>query len=161
MFCKSSFSRNPKLFSKNQKCGGPGCRTCPVMTLPKTITVEGVMIRLDFSLNCKSDNVIYMGKCKTCNTTVQCYFGQTCNALRMRFNGHQSCFKTKNLSYVKSALSMHVHNEHLDKFVDKLHNFEFGIIKQVKPMALDRAEDFYIWKTNSDIVGLNRHKVIK
>ena len=37
--------------------------------------------------------------------------------------------------------------------------FSFGIIKKVSPYRLDRLEDFYIWSTDADTIGLNRYKV--
>ena len=130
-------------------------------------------IKLDFSLNCKSDNAIYIGRCKyhpaskskhtlICKDEIQCYFGQTFNECHQRFNGHRicfPCFKLDNNDYEKSGFSMHIFNDHISNFSEKLHNFDLGIIRQVKPSMLDRTEDFYVWSTRADIVGLNRHKV--
>ena len=105
--------------------------------------------------------------CKFCNSPLQGYFGQTCNSFHIRLNGHRSCFKiepslaSQAAPYEKSAFSIHVNAEHFLDFSNKLSNFDFGIIKQVRPIALDRAEDFFVWKTKSDIGGLNRHKVVK
>ena len=56
---------------------------------------------------------------------------------------------------------MHIYSDHVSNFTDKLINYDIGIIKQVKPCMLDRTEDFFIWKTRADIIGLNRHKVRK
>ena len=88
------------------------------------------------------------------------YFGQTCNRLHFRLNGHRSCFKVENLCYEKSALSMHIFTDHLAHFGEKLDNFDFGIVKKVASRDLDRAEDFFIFNSRADIVGLNRYKVI-
>ena len=148
------------------------CKTCPILTLPRQVSYNNLNIKLDFSLDCKSDNVIYIGRCKyhpalksnhslICKDEIQCYFGQTFNEGHHRFNGHRKCFKLENNEFEKSALSMHILNDHISSFSEKLHNFDFGIIKQVKPSMLDRTEDFYIWKTRADLVGLNRHKVRK
>ena len=93
--------------------------------------------------------VLGLKKRLICLDKVQCYFG------------HRGKFKTSNFNYEKSALSMHIFNEHVSTFDEKLDNFEMGIIKQVKQCMLDRAEDFYIYYTKSDIYGINRHKVIK
>ena len=38
-------------------------------------------------------------------------------------------------------------------------NFSFGVIQQVAPCNLDRAEDFNIFNSRSNILGLNRYKV--
>ena len=43
----------------------------------------------------------------------------------------------------------------------ELNNFDFGIVKSVRPVQLDRVEDFYIYSTRADFVGLNRDKVAK
>ena len=76
-------------------------------------------------------------------------------------NGHRGDFKVENSIFEKSALSMHVFNEHIDDFDKKLTNYDLGIIKSVKPSQLDRVEDFYIFKTRADITGLNRYNVTK
>ena len=72
-------------------------------------------------------------------------------------NGHRACFKTTD--FTKSALSNHIYNDHLEKFENKLKSFKFGIIKKVSPFRLDITEDFYIYTTNADTIGLNRYKV--
>ena len=56
---------------------------------------------------------------------------------------------------------MHIFNEHIEDFDKKLTNYDLGIIKSVKPSQLDRVEDFYIFETRADIMGLNRYKVSK
>ena len=156
LFCKASFAQQPKEIKSNQKCGAKKCMSCPIMTLPREIVYNGLKIKLDFSLNCKSEDIIYIARCQhhdasrtdnrlVCIENNQCYFGQTCNECRKRMNGHRNCFKFDNNNYEKSALSMHIFSDHVTKFGDKLNNYELGIIKQVK----------------SDIYGLNRYKVTK
>ena len=172
LFCKSSFAQLPKQMQNNQKCGDKKCMSCPLMTLPKVITYNGLKIKLDFSLNCKSEDIIYIARCQhhdasrtadklVCIDNNQCYFGQTCNECRKRMNGHRNCFKLLNNNFEKSALSMHIFNDHITNFDTKLKNYELGIIKQVKPCMLDRSEDYYIFKTQADLHGLNRYKVNK
>ena len=51
---------------------------------------------------------------------------------------------------------MHVMDSHIEEFGSKLENFDFGIVKSVSPMDLDRAEDCLIYSTEADIVELNR-----
>ena len=53
---------------------------------------------------------------------------------------------------------MDKHPEHFNK---KLDNFDFGIVKSVNPMDLNRAEDCLIFITKADTVGLNRYKCSK
>ena len=90
----------------------------------------------------------------------QFYFGQACNRFHLGLNGHRSCSKIDNLSYEKSALSMHIFTERLSHLGEKLDNFDFGIIWKVAPRNLDKAEDFFIFNSRSDILGLNRYKVL-
>jgi len=87
------------------------------------------------------------------------YFGRTLWTVRTRFNGHRSKFSLN--SYDKSALSFHTYDKHYDKFPDKLNNYEIGIVKMASPNALERLEDYYIFQTRADSIGLNRYKVTK
>ena len=161
LYCKSSFSNILPEVKSNQKCSTTNCKSCHVLTLPRQFSYNDLKVKLDFSLNCKSDNVIYVARCNIClsNNETQLYFGQTCNRFNVRLNGHRACFKTENFTFEKSALSMHIFTEHVSNFNDKLRNFSFGVIQQVAPRNLDRAEDFYIFNSRSDILGLNRYKV--
>ena len=160
LYCKSSFSNILPQVSSNQKCSAPNCKSCNVMALPKQFAYNDLKIKLDFSLNCKSDNIIYVARCNIChfNSESQFYFGQTCNRFHVRLNGHRACFKLDNLAYEKSALSMHIFTDHVSTFDDKLGNFSFGIIQQVAPCNLDRSEDFHVLNSTSDILGKNCHK---
>ena len=55
---------------------------------------------------------------------------------------------------------MHIYENHLERFGDKLKNFDFGIVKSIRPTSLNRLEDYYIYVTKADIVSLNRYKVM-
>ena len=50
---------------------------------------------------------------------------------------------------------------HTDMFGEKLKNFDFGVVKVVNPLDLDRAEDCLIYTTKADTVGLNRYTCSK
>ena len=76
-----------------------------------------------------------------------------------RCNGHRDKFKLN--KYDQSALSLHIYEKHVEYFGEKLNNFDFGIVKRVSPMQLDRVEDNYIFRTEADIKGLNRYKVTR
>ena len=131
------------------------------MNTPKNIYLNKVHIKLDFSLNCASENCIYVALCKNCRAFMSFYFGQTVNVSRIRFNNHRDCFKYDHkCKYKKSAMSLHTYEEHLDQFEFKLANFDVGIIKSVKPTSLNRAEDFFVYSTKADKISLNRYKVI-
>ena len=76
-----------------------------------------------------------------------------------RNNGHRDKFSLN--KYDKSALSMHIHEKHIEHFGDKLNNFKFGVVKHINADKLDRVEDYYIYITQADTTGLNRYKVSK
>ena len=105
-------------------------------------------------------SIIYLALCKLCDDPLclsNFYFGQSVNSLMSRNNGHRGNFKINN--HDKSALSMHVYDKHPENFDKKLLNFDFGVVKSVSPMQLNRVEDSYIFKTEADTKGLNRYKV--
>ena len=122
------------------------------MKEPKKVTLNNVEIKLDFSLNCMTENCIYVALCTICDC--EFYLGKTVNMARTRFNGHRGCFKLKNSKYSDSALSMHIFEAHIEKFGDKLKNFKMGIVKEVKPTSLNRMEDYYIYVTKADTISL-------
>ena len=156
LFAKSAFAQKLCEDKKSQKCHSThGCLTCPVMTMPKTVCVNGLTVNLDFSLNCKSENVIYLFLCKLCPDNKQFYFGQTINSVQDRSNGHRSHFDDG--TYKKSALAFHIWDAHRDQFDKKLNNFTVGVVRSTLPKMLDRAEDFYVSKTDADVVGMNRY----
>ena len=102
--------------------------------------------------------------CKHCcseHGTPEYYFGRTMDKLHERVNGHRTHFKTKNLEYMKSALALHVFENHLDLFSENLENFHLCIIKSTHPKELERAEDYFIWNTRADTIALNRNKPVK
>ena len=68
LFCKSSFAQLPKIIQITQKCGTKNCLSCHVMTLPKEVITNGLKIKLDFSLNCKSLKVIMSSTSPAVNT---------------------------------------------------------------------------------------------
>ena len=162
MFGKSSFSKCLVQESENQECGKGGCLTCGVIGLKKKVTLwkdqpeRKTFLKLDFRCNCITENCIYLYVCKLCKSNEGFYIGQTTNTCRQRANGHRSDFNFKD--YKKSALSYHIYQEHPDHIMEKLNNYELGIIKTRNPMDLDRAEDYFVDLTNADL-SLNRYKV--
>ena len=151
---------------KTQKCGGPGCQSCPFMfDYDEKIVINGMILRLDFTLSCKDQHVIYVAQCQLCNKQTRvykedAYFGQTIQEMHCRMNGHRNKFKIdSSLVFEKSALAMHCFLEHKDDF--SMSNFKLGIVKKVKPTDLDREETFYINKFRTNIWGLNRISVVR
>ena len=158
LFAKSGFARELSILKESQRCSSKGCFTCDNIGIEKSIVLNGFHVKLDFSLDCNTENVIYLYICKHCPDNKEFYFGQTNNCLRERANGHRAGFA--DAKYKKSAMSYHIWEEHRELFHQKLNNFKVGIVKSTSPDLLDRTEDFYVIKTDADVVGLNRYKVV-
>ena len=78
------------------------------MNVPRNVVLlNHVPVKLDYSLNCMSENCIYVAICKICQ--FEFYLGKTINMTRTRLNGHIGCFKTVNFKFNDSALSMHIY----------------------------------------------------
>ena len=145
----------------NQKCGGKGCKTCPLMFEdPKSVTVNGSPTRLDMRLTCKAAGVIYVAKCTICE---ECYFGQTHSPFHIRINGHRSKFKTTGLEFEQSALAYHMFLKHRSANKDDftISNFKVGIVKSGRATDLDRLEEGYIDSYGTRLQGLNRIAVVR
>ena len=160
LFAKSGFAKEMCLSDDTQKCGHGGCLTCDVMDIERTVVINGMSIKLDYSLDCGTEFVIYLYLCEHCDHPCRdgFYFGQSVNCVRTRANGHRAAF-TESL-YKKSALAYHIWDRHREHFHQKLDNFRVGVIKSTSPGDLDRAEDFFVVATEADIKGLNRYKVM-
>ena len=165
----------------SQACGSKGCETCPLLfNLQNDIFVNGLKVILDKSLNCKSKGIIYLAQCLICqakkvdlakelntsegNVLVEdSYLGQTINEGHIRMNGHRDCFKKNNKGEFtkcrKSALSWHCHEEHPDQCDLKM--FKIGFIRACRSIDLDREENRLISKFRTDVIGLNRIKVVR
>ena len=78
------------------------------MDVDKSVVVNGVEVKFDFSLNCGSDCIIYLYLCNHCDDPCKdgFYFGQTVNSMRERANGHRACFNKD--SYMKLTLGFHI-----------------------------------------------------
>ena len=163
LFAKSAFSQLVSPRGTDQRCRTGGCLTCGTMNLDRQPRVRDTTIKLDFSLNCKSDNCIYIAICKHC-VPCEFYVGQTINPLRACFVLAscllRACFQLSNFKYEQSALSLHVFEKHIETFQDKLNNFNLGVITSTSPKDLNRKEDFYIYISKADSISLNRIKVI-
>ena len=160
LFAKSGFAREQFEVGDSQKCGSIGdrCFTCKTIGIENSVVLNDFPVKLDYRLNCNSENVIYLYICKHCPDNKEFYFGQTSNCLRERANGHRACFAEA--KYKNSAMSFHTWEEHRELFHKKLDNFTAGVVKSTSAHMLDRSEDFYVVKTKADLVGLNRYKVM-
>ena len=162
LFQKGGFSQNQIPVKETQHCKSSRCLTARTMNIDKKIQINGIDIKIDYRYDCATKTVIYLAICRLCEDILNLsnfYFGQTVNSLMGRNNGHRDKFSLN--KYDKSALSMHIYEKHIDNFGDKLKNYDFGVVKHVSAVKLDRTEDFYIYITQADTKGLNRYKVSK
>ena len=159
--------RPPSTGVKTQKCGKAKCKTCPFLfTASDNIIVNGMAVFLDFSLNCSDKYIIYIAQCTICsklatqNLNDDTYFGQTVTAMNTRMNNHRAKFVIDSrLLFEKSALSMHCYLAHKSEFSMDL--FKLGIVKQARPVDLNRVEESFIQKYRTNISGLNRIAVVR
>ena len=160
LFAKSGFAKEQCISDDTQKCGHAGCFTCDVMNIDRTVVINGMNIKLDYSLDCGTEFVVYLYLCEHCDHPCRdgFYFGQSVNGVRARANGHRAAF-TESL-YKKSALAYHTWDRHREHFHHKLDNFRVGVVKSTSPGDLDRAEDFFVVAIEADTRGLNRYKVM-
>ena len=160
LFAKAGFSKELAVGTDTQMCGSlHGCMTCCVMNIERSVVIHGITVKMDYSLNCASEFVIYLYLCNLCENPCHdgFYFGHTINCLRERANGHRASFEET--LYDKSALSYHIWDKHREHFGNKLKNFRAGVVKQISPEGLERAEDYFVVATKADTMGLNRYKV--
>ena len=89
--------------------------------------------------------------------------GQTISEVRTRMNGHRSAFKTdkdgNRPHHGKSALAQHCFDQHRSQM--SMDIFRIGFVRICKLSDLDREECRYINKYRTEIIGLNRIKVIR
>ena len=145
-----------------QRCNGPGCKTCPVLfDKDSKIMVNNIELVLDRTLTCKDKHVIYVAQCQLCctqNGREDTYFGQTLTPFHIRLNGHRSKFILDDRKiYEHSALSMHCYIEHKNDL--NFETFRFGIVKRTKPILLDREESRFCSKFKTNVWGLNRMEI--
>ena len=146
----------------SQKCGGPGCKTCPMMSTSPIISINGQRLKLNGSLNCKSKNIIYVAQCTICsrglgNRKEDSYIGQSMQRAHLRMNGHRAKFSEE--EHQGSALAQHCWEAHREHF--SLDIFKLGLIKSVSPLSLDRHESKLIDRFRTKLFGLNRINVVR
>ena len=144
----------PSIILADQRCNGPGCRQCPLSISQTHVTVNNKSIPLPRTLNCKSNNVIYLWLCRLCSEK-EAYFGRTTQECHDRSSGHRGCFSED--KWEKSALSMHAKDMHPNQF--SLENFSVALVKKVSPQQIRREEFRFIEKFRTIPFGLNRYKV--
>ena len=142
-----------------QKCGARNCKTCPRMLEEDAITANGVKFKLPKNVNCKSTNVIYGDVCQDpecVQNGENLYVGQTLQAFHKRNNGHRNCFNADD--FEKSALSTHAMLDH--DFNINFDNYKCAILKKTSHLNLDREEYKFTEKLRTNVLGLNRCKIV-
>ena len=79
--------------------------------------------------------------------------------MHVRMNKHRSEFVVEDLRYAKSALSLHCFLVHKDHF--SMDIFKLGIVKRVRPLVMNREEDYFVSKFRTRIWGLNRYAIVR
>ena len=71
----------------NHPCGAPRCKTCPIVlsTDEFSSSMTGENLKLRIKTSCKSSNIIYLIKCRSCG---QQHMGETGQPLHCRINSH-------------------------------------------------------------------------
>lgn len=149
--------------SGSQKCGGKGCKTCPLLCdAGEIFYINGKEVKVPDRFNCKTRNALYIAQCKICDQDQDnAYGGQTTQRFHKRVNGHRSCFSNSSEPEVieKSALAEHSFLKHRDKF--NLENYRMMIHNRVSARDLDRHESRLISELRTNVMGLNRMKIQK
>ena len=129
------------------------CKTCPLMSLTKQISLENNTYRLYQDGSCKTEDLVYVYVCKICDDF---YIGRTITPLNIRTNGHRAHFTDGRPE--RSALSKHIQVDHPEMFHLHTDNYRVGILAHANPLALDRIENRFVIETDADTKHLNKYK---
>ena len=141
-----------------KKCSKP-CPVCPFAAPPKhTVNsdVSEYTHNIKTPLNCQSENVIYLWRCKKENCARKpenFYIGLTTRKFQIRFSEH--------LGYIKSEKCSEPSGEHFNLPGHKLSDIEGMVLEQVKnknPYILRAREELIIQKFDSYKFGLNKER---
>ena len=154
LFSKKKFA-NTKIRSNSTNPCSARCKTCPLMSLPKKVTLENRTYNLYQDGSCKTEDIVYVYICKSCDDF---YIGRTMTPLNIRTNGHRIHFTDGTPE--KSALSKHFLVDHPEKLRFHTDNYRVGILAHSNPLSLDRIENRFVLETDADTKHLNRYKPI-
>lgn len=132
LLTKSKFESEETEF-KVTKCGDKRCGTCAYIDEGNSITFKsGTTFRINASMNCKSENLIY---CATCPTCKENYIGQTGDHLFDRVRVHKQQIKDPS-----------VRNTPCSEHFDKCGNGQFRIFPFFKIFMDSKVKAFRIAK---------------
>ena len=94
------------------ECGSVHCKTCKHISQGSTFTSNVTkrsyeVLSPNTSMNCVSENIVYLIKCKKCGVE---YVGETSQKLRNRLNNHRSSLKRLTSLYLYHHFSSDCHS---------------------------------------------------
>ena len=153
----SKFKRSSHKNSEGwKKCSKP-CPICPFSAPTKSEVksfVSDYNHKIKSSVNCQSQNVVYLWRCKkeNCpNYPQNSYIGLTTRKFQHRFSEH--------LGYVKSDKLTEPSGEHFNLPGHSIHDMECLVLEEVRnldPYVLKARESLLIQNFNSYNRGLNK-----
>ena len=121
-----------KSSGRSRKCLKDNCLTCPyLIETDHMISSKGNIIPLQQNLDCRSEGVIYVIKCKACGIM---YVGQTIQELHARITEHRSTINTG------KSLPVAVH---FNNVCPGINNFSVIPLEQVEREDLDEFMGLY------------------
>ena len=153
----NQYQRNSRKNSAGwRKCSKP-CPVCPLAAPPKQSIqsdVSDYTHRIKTAVNCQSENVIYLWRCKKENCVQRpenFYIGMTKRKFQIRFSEH--------LGYIKSDKYSEPSGEHFSLPGHKLSDIEGMVLEHVRskdPYILRAREELLIQQFDSYKLGLNK-----
>ena len=97
MLVKTRISTTPTI-TGNKKCMKSRCQICNIIDTRPSLKIPGTHITVrPGNYHCNSSNVIYLIKCKKCDSGN--YIGETSTFFRLRMNNHKKASETTTKDY--------------------------------------------------------------
>ena len=148
-----------QIIGQCKKCGKKRCKVCDVISETSEFSNKNQkeVFSIRSTLNCNSENVVYLVNCKTCNKQ---YVGSSEPKFRLRYNNYKSC----NRKYVSGAnhipqASFHAHFAQLDH--NGMEDWSFILIDQGQNIKTTRRKESF-WQHRLGTFapdGLNEREV--
>ena len=125
-----------------------GCHLCPYILEEKIIKTDSFTWKINKTMNCETDNVVYMIKCQKCNN---CYIGETERMLKERISEHKGYIRNNN---AKEPVGAHFNSPGHD-----LSDLKVIILEKVKSTNTQyrkERESYLIRKFNAFYKGINK-----
>ena len=148
MLVKIRISTTPTI-TGNKKCMKSRCQISNIIDTRPSLKIPGANITVrPGNYYCNSSNVIYLIKCKKCDSGN--YIGETSTFLRLRMNNHKKCIRGNNKGLPVAR--------HFNKPGHSMCELDCVILKGDFSNNADRLieEQTLIRKFNADTHGLNQ-----